>query len=224
MFFVKLYRIASSLSFMLKFWSQFENTKFQMTNTDMKNWIKNDQMNSNCSLYSHIEKILVINFKLNYINRLLNVKNEEKNDKLLVWMSFVIVACFVILIRLLLITKSIVYITNITIIYQLTSHWENCCIFHFEKTFKKRVTTKRDFQCYVDSLASTKLFKYSQHDHDIISSTFRLMNTDMTLTQFDKCILMMSQHMSSAKKHERVAYCAWHSNNLLNSSDLSAVV
>ena len=195
-----------------------------MTNTNMKNWIKNDQMNLNCSLYFHIEKILVISSKLNYINCLLNVKNEEKNDKLLVRMSLVIVACFVILIRLLLITKSIVYIINITIIYQLTSHWKNCCIFHSEKTFKKRVTTKRDFQCYVNSLAFTKLFKYSQHDHDIISSTFRFMNIDMTLTQLDKCIFMMSQHMSFAKKHERVAYCAWHSNNLLNSSNLFAIV
>ena len=136
MFFVRLYRIASNFSFMLKFWNSFENTKSQMTNTNMKNWIKNDQMNLNCSLYFHIEKILVISSKLNYINCLLNVKNEEKNDKLLVRMSLVIVACFVILIRLLLITKSIVYIINIIIVYQLTFHWKNCYIFLLKRRSK----------------------------------------------------------------------------------------
>ena len=135
----KLYRVTFSLSFMLKFWSNSANIQYQMTSTDMKKWIKDDKMNSDCSLNFRLEMILVISSKSDYIDRDMNVWDEEQNNKMLMWMTFVIVARFVALIRLLLITKPVVYITNITIVYQLAYHWKNRRIFSFWN-FKQRAS------------------------------------------------------------------------------------
>ena len=62
------------------------------------------------------------------------------------------------------------------------------------------IATKRGFQRYTDSLASTKQLKHLKHVHDAMTPIFRLMGTGMTLTQADKCILMESQHMPPAEK------------------------
>lgn len=98
----RLYRIASSLPFMLKFWSRPENTKFQMTSAQMKEWIKDGKMDPDCPLYSHIEEILATSPKLDYIGRVLDAWDDEKDGKLLVLTEFVVVAFFVVLVCLFL--------------------------------------------------------------------------------------------------------------------------
>ena len=76
-------------------------------------------------------------------------------------------------------------------------------LFHFELSSKKRICIKREFQRYVNSQAFTKQLKFSIYDHDTLISTFRLMSIDVILTQANKCILMKSQHMSSAEKQKK---------------------
>ena len=110
LFMTKLYRITFNFSFMLKFWNDSINLQHQMTFANMKNWIKNNKMNLKCSLYFYIQKIFVINFKLKYINRVLNIWNNKKNEKLLMLNEFVVIVFFVVEICLFLIIVSIIFI------------------------------------------------------------------------------------------------------------------
>ena len=67
-------------------------------------------MVSDCPLYSHIKEILATSFKLDYIGRVLEAWDEAKDGKLLVLIEFVVVAFFVVEIRLFLIIVSIISI------------------------------------------------------------------------------------------------------------------
>ena len=72
----------------------------------------------------------------------------------------------------------------------LSHMYATAVLFHPGMPNKERIAIKRGFQRCIDPLASTNQLKYPKHDHDAIASTFRLMGTDVTLTQADKCILM----------------------------------
>ena len=99
----RLYRIASSLPFLLEFWSHSENLSYQMTSSDMKKWIKDGKMDPECPLYPHIDEILSTSPKLDYIGEVLDAWDEEKDGKLLILTQFVVVAFFVVEVCLLLI-------------------------------------------------------------------------------------------------------------------------
>ena len=89
------YRIAFSLSFIMRFWSVSTNTNINMTSVDMIKWIVNDVMISKCSLYSHIEKILFTSSKLDYIESVLDVWDDVSDfDELLILSEFVLVIYF----------------------------------------------------------------------------------------------------------------------------------
>ena len=95
LFFVRLFRMISNLSFFVKFWKTSQNAHIQFTNKKMKKWIKNEKMIETCSLFFFINKILNTNFKLTYLKIIFDAWNENKNDKLLILSEFVLIIYFV---------------------------------------------------------------------------------------------------------------------------------
>ena len=90
----RMYRIASSLPFLVRFWNMPGMAGYQLTSREMDEWIEGDSLRTDCPLTPHIDSILRHSEKLEYIGQILDHWDESTDGKLLILSEFIVVAWF----------------------------------------------------------------------------------------------------------------------------------